>query len=140
MTSGNRFYSSTKSRIFSVLLFSLSLLLLIVSCPLKKLLHTESAESTRAVTRSNQTNINNLNESEYSQELHSCGVSDETVFVKSDLSQQNNLCTPVYFANAINATGFNINYYLSQIRYPNSGSTSHLSSIPLFLQHLRLLI
>jgi hypothetical protein len=140
MTSDNRFYSSTKARIFSALLFSLSLLVLVVSCPLKKLLHNESAESTRAVTRSNQTNINNRTDVEYSSASNNCRVRDVIVFVKSDLSQPTNVQAPVYFANVINATGFNVNYYLSRLSFRNADLTSNTSSLPLFLQHLQLLI
>jgi uncharacterized protein (UPF0333 family) len=138
--SKHKIHFFSKAKVSSALLFSLALLLLIDSCPLKRLLkNTFSANSTSA-TKGNQTNINEPTVTNYSNSVNSCAVSEKPVFT-IDLSQQVNLHTPVYFQNIINEPGYNTHYFLSRINYSyNPSSASFNSSLPLFLQHLRLLI
>lgn len=138
--SENKIHLFAKAKVSSALLFSLAFLLLIVSCPLKKFLKNNFSANSTSATRSNHTNINQRTITNYSNAFNSCAVSEESVFT-TDVSQQVKQQTPVYFANIINEPGYNTHYFLSRINYsyhPSSASLS--SSLPLFLQHLRLLI
>ncbi len=138
--SENKIHLFPKAKVSSALLFSLAFLLLIVSCPLKRFLKDSFSATSTSATRGNQTHINQRTVTNYSNAFNSCSVSEESVFT-TDLSQQVTLQTPVYFSNIINEPGYNTHYFLSRINYsyhPSSASLS--SSLPLFLQHLRLLI
>jgi hypothetical protein len=137
--SGNPFYFFPKTGAASALMFSLALLILVVSCPLKRLLTDGMATST-SVPRSNQTNNNQHSVKNYSDEFNSCSISDRPVFT-SDLLHTVKVQAPVYFQNIFNEPGYNIHYFLSGINYRYHSSTASLNSpLPLFLQHLRLLI
>jgi len=129
-----------KAKVSSVLLFSLAFLLLIVSCPLKRFLKNSFSATSTSATRNNQTNINQRTVTNYSNAFNSCAVLEETVFT-TDLSQQATLQAPVYFSNITNEPGYSTHYFLSRINYTNNLSSVSLNStLPLFLQHLRLLI
>lgn len=137
--SGNPFYFFSKGSVASVLMFALALLILVVSCPLKRFL-TNSAPTSSSVTRSNQTNIKEHSVTKYSNDFSICSVSDEPVLT-SDLSHSVKVQAPVYFQNIFNEPGYHIHYFLSGINssyYLSSASPN--SSLPIFLQHLRLLI
>lgn len=125
----------------SAFLFALAVLLLVVSCPLKRLLQNNPGSYSRSSVRSNQTNINQRTNTGYSTADNCCAVKKKTAFVKSGLSQKVVLFTPSYLSNVSDASGFDINYYLSGINYNSANvEITNASSLPLFLQHLRLLI
>lgn len=137
--SENRIYLSSKARFSPALLFSLAFLLLIVSCPVKRFLkHSFNAAATSAVANQNSSNRHSV--TNYKSAFNICSVSKEAVFI-TDFSPQSTIQAPVYFANIINEPGYNIHYFLSGINYSYSSPFASLnSSVPLFLQHLRLLI
>lgn len=137
--SGNQFHFFSKAGVASVLMFSLALLVLVVSCPLKRFLMEGTATST-LVPRSNQTNINEHSVLKYSSDFNRCSVSDEPVLT-SDLSNTVKVQAPVHFQNIFNEPGYPIHYFLSGINFNyHLSSASPNSSLPIFLQHLRLLI
>jgi hypothetical protein len=137
--SENKIYLFTKAKVSSALLFSLALLLLIVSCPIKRFVKNSFSATSTSAGRSNQTNSKKHTVTNYSNEFNSCSVSEEPFFT-TDFSQQVKLQVPENFANIINEPGFNIHYFLSGINYSNHPPISHHLPLPLFLQHLRLLI
>lgn len=125
----------------SAFLFALAVLLLVVSCPLKRLLQKNEGSYSSTSVRSNQTNIDQRTNTGYSSADNCCVVKKKTSFAKSGLSQKVVVFTPSYLSNVSDASGFDINYYLSGVNYKAAHvAFSNPSSIPLFLQHLRLLI
>lgn len=128
-----------KATVSSALLFSLAFLLLIVSCPLKRFLKDSFSATTTPATASNQPHRNH-EIANYSKVINSCQVSEKPVYT-TVFCQQVKLQTPQYFQNIINQPGYNSHYFLSRVNYSYHSSTiSSNSSLPLFLQHLRLLI
>lgn len=137
--SENKIHIILKSSVSSALLFSLALLLLIVSCPLKRFLKDSFSATKTSSTESNRAHRNH-EMANYSKVASSCEVSEKPIYT-TDFSQQVKLQTPQYFQNIINQPGYNTHYFLSRINYNyHSSSESLHSSFPLFLQHLRLLI
>ncbi len=121
----------------SAFLFALAVLLLVASCPLKRLLRNNSSSS----VRSNQTDINKRTNTGYNTVDNCYAVKKKTALIKSGSSEKVVFFTPSYLSNVSNASGFNINYYIRGINYKwGHLAFSNPSSIPLFLQHLRLLI
>lgn len=138
----NSVYSSRKNTVFSAILSALTLLVLVVSCPLKQLLQDNLVSNSSHAVRTNQISANQNSNTNYSAQNNCCGARKNTVLVKPDLSQQVKLPVPFYFSNIVALPGFDVNYFLSRIK-GNKNTTvlsSNLSPLPLFLQHLRLLI
>lgn len=137
-TSANKIYSSCKANIYSAFLFALAVLLLVVSCPLKRVLQVNVTFNSSPATRTNQTNISQQTNAGFGA---TCAVKKKTLFVEPGLIQKVQIAIPFYFSNVANATGFDINHYLSRIHcQPAYVVSSNTSSLPIYLQHLRLLI
>jgi hypothetical protein len=133
----NRVYFSSKGKFSPALLFPLAFLLLIVSCPVKRFLkHSFNAAATSALPH--QASSSRHSVANFKSAFNICSVSKETVFT-TEISQQATPQSPLYFANSIIGPG-TIHYFLSGINSYSSSSASLNSSVPLFLQHLRLLI
>ena len=136
----NKIFSPRKATVYTALMFALAMLVLIVSCPVKRLLLTNFNSTASSSQKSNQNiypgvNIENNATADCSVE------NDKTDVIKSDVSQQHKLPLPLYLSNINNQAGFDINYFLSGISYNITQSiASQHATIPLFLQHLRLLI
>lgn len=133
--------SSRKAQIRSALLFALAVMLLLVNCPLKRVLQNNYGEYAASATRTNQTNINQRTNADYRAAESCSAIQKKTAFVSSNSFQKEHLTAPFDVLNVTHATGFYINYYLSSIRSkPAASNISTPYSLPLFLQHLRLLI
>ena len=136
----NKIFSPRKATVYTALMFALAMLVLIVSCPVKRLLLTNFNSTASSSQKSNQNiypgvNIENNATADCSVE------NDKTDVIKSDVSQQHKLPLPLYLSNINNQAGFDINYFLSGISYNITQSiASQHATLPLFLQHLRLLI
>lgn len=141
-SSANSIYSSRKITVYSAILSALALLILVVSCPLKQLVQENLASNSSHAVRTNQANINQNSNIDNSAQDNYCGARGNTVLVNNDLSQQVKLPAPLYFSNIIELPGFDVKYFLSRIKNNNYTTLipSNYSSLPLFLQHLRLLI
>lgn len=129
-----------KRKVSAGLLFILAFTLLFVSCPVKKLVLRNFTSHTSPVTTNPDKNINSANNANYVAENENCSFAKNAV-VTTDLVRHIDINAPVHFLNNANAAGFKINYFLSGLN-ENSRSlivTKNLS-VPLFLQHLRLLI
>lgn len=124
------------------MVFVLAVLLLVFSCPLKRLLLTSAGVTTSYVSpaRTTQTNINQRSSSDNN--LVSCEVASSKVnFINIGATLQFKI--PVLLNNDFIAeqTGFRINYFLSGLSLePLPLVISSSLSVPLFLQHRGLLI
>ena len=138
--SANKIFSPRKSTVYTALTFGLAMLVLIVSCPIKRLLLTNFNSTTSSSQKSNQNIYQGANIENNA--TATCSVeNDKTAVVQSDLTQQHNLPLPLYLSNINNQTGFDINYFLSGINFSSIPSVyAQHSTTPLFLQHLRLRI
>lgn|GEM_PF-3422954 len=126
---------------YTALMFAFAVMLLIVSCPLKRLLQNNFVFNSSSVVKTNLTNINQRAGADHIATANCCAVKKKTVLVKLDLSQQCKLPVPIYQSNITGYPGFDINYFLSGVSYRYGILvSSDLSAPPLFLQHRRLLI
>lgn len=139
-SSTNNLLSSQKATVYTAFMFALAVMLLVVSCPLKRILQNDFSNSASSV-RTNQTNINQATASDYYASTYACGIKQEVQLTKFHSSQQVNVPAYPDLSYISIQSGFGLNYFLSGISYKNTIlSKSIISSLPLFLQHLRLLI
>ena len=140
-TSKNKIYSTGKAKLSLALLFALAVILLVVSCPLKRLLQSNDIVNTATATRTNQTNINSGSSTQRAAIENCCAIKKKAVFAQTNLVQKVKLSSPLYVSNLFAERGFDIHYSLSRIKNnPAYVVSSNASSLPLYLQHLRLLI
>lgn len=127
--------ATTKGR--TALLFLLAVLMLVVSCPFKRLLQTENNSQTSP--QSVKWNGAERKVAAY-QNTCNCAKKQKITLVKIEISKQK-LPAPEFIAEQNFQTGFSIHYFLSgtEKQYPFFSASSP-SSLPLFLQHRRLLI
>ncbi len=139
-TSVNKIFLPRKATVYTAVMFALAMLVLIVSCPVKRLLLTNFNSTASSSQKSNQNIYQGVNIENNA--TADCSVeNDKTDVIKSDVSQQHKLPLPLYLSNINNQAGFDINYFLSGISYNITQSiASQHATLPLFLQHLRLLI
>jgi uncharacterized protein (UPF0333 family) len=139
-TSAHTIYSISKSKLSLAFLFALAVLLLVVSCPLKRLLQSNYVVYNSTATRTNQTNINTDSAAQHAS-IENCCTIKKAVFVQSNLVQKIKLSSPLYISNLYTERGFDIHYSLSRIKNkPAYLVSSNTSLLPIYLQHLRLLI
>ncbi len=140
-TSANRIYASKKAPVYTALMFALAVLLLVVSCPLKRLLQAATDTYSTSQVRINEVNSNQQSSAGY--HAVSCVVIKKKVNLVSTASFQKFKVLPAFWhpAHFSEQSGFSIYYFLSGIpfKYAVVISTT-LSSLPLFLQYRRLLI
>ncbi len=137
-----KIFSTSKATAYSAVLFALALTMLIVSCPLKKFLQSDHIAGSSLPVRTNQTNINLQNEDDINSVANSCyAAKNKIVLTKSYASQRVKLLAGNELSYISIQAGFGLNYFLNSTQ-PLSGVTvsTHRSDLPLFLQHLRLLI
>ncbi|MBN8717988.1 hypothetical protein SAMN05444410_101367 [Hydrobacter penzbergensis] len=123
-------------KVSSAMIFVLAVLLLVVSCPLKRFLQTNAGSS---ITFQKGTKAQTITNTNY-KAASCCSIKKKVVLVEAaKLKQTKPASTLLTIYNQ--QSGFSIHHYLSSLDahvYP-SGSIK-LSSLPLFLQHRRLLI
>jgi uncharacterized protein (UPF0333 family) len=139
-TSVNKIYSTGKAKLSLAFLFALAMLLLVVSCPLKRLLQTNDIVNTSTATRTNQSNINSGSSTQRASVENCCALKKRAVFVQTNLVQKVKFSSPLYVSNLFTKRGFDIHYSLSRIKDAPAYVVSNTSSLPIYLQHLRLLI
>jgi len=122
----------------TVLLFTLSMLMLVGSCPFKRLLqhHIQTQASTQMPVKWNSPQQKRAAYGNTS----CCSLKQKTTLAKTTITKHE-VPSPHFFADMNVPSGFAIYYFLNGTdnRYNHSASLS-LSSLPLFLQHRRLLI
>jgi uncharacterized protein (UPF0333 family) len=140
-TSANTSYSTAKAKLSLAFLFALAVILLVVSCPLKRLLQSNDVVNTAATTRTNQTNINTGSLTQRAAIENCCALKKRAVFAQTNLVQKVKLSSPLYVSNLFAERGFDIHYSLSRIKDERAYVvSSNTSSLPIYLQQLRLLI
>jgi hypothetical protein len=137
MNAGININKITTNKGKTAFLFLLAILMLVVSCPFKRLLQTENNGQTSQ--QSVKWNGAERKATTY-QNACSCAQKQKITLVKIEISKQK-LPAPEFFAEQNLQNGFSIHYFLSgsEKQYPLFSASSP-SSLPLFLQHRRLLI
>jgi hypothetical protein len=122
----------------TALLFLLTVLMLVVSCPFKRLLQIESNPQAAAQS-SVKWNSADRKVATY-QTGCSCAKKQKITLVKFEVNKQT-LPASDFLADQNFQTGFSLHYFLSglETQYSHSAFTS-FPPLPLFLQHRRLLI
>lgn len=137
MNTGNQKKAGTISKSRTAFLFLLSLLMLLVSCPFKRLLQTEN--NLRTSQQSVKWNGAERKVAAY-QNGCSCAQKQRITLVKFEINKRK-LPAPEFLAEQNFQTGFSLHYFLSGTeKQYQLFSASSPSSLPLFLQHRRLLI
>ena len=139
-TSSNKIYSSPWAVLQTALVFVLSVMLLVVSCPLKLVLQKDFVSKSSSPVRTNQTNINQATASDYTS-TDGCEVKQKAKLTKFNESHRVKIPAFTNLSYISNQAGFGLHHFLSGISFKNTFlSKSIFPSLPLFLQHLRLLI
>ena len=140
-SSANTIYTSAKAKIYSAIILSLAVMVLVFSCPLKRLLENNSVPNISSAIRTNQININENSVADYSASDYCFAANNKMVLVKPVVSQQHKLPDPLSPANSIQNAGLTSRDLLSGIDYKyHFLAISYPSSLPLFLQNCSLLI
>jgi len=140
-SSANTIYTSAKAKIYSAIILSLAVMVLVFSCPLKRLLENNSVPNISSAIRTKQTNINENNIADYSASDYCFAANNKMVPLKPGVSQQHKLPAPLSPANNIQNAGLTSRDFLSGIDYKyHFLAISYPSSLPLFLQNCSLLI
>ncbi len=141
-TSANNFSSARKPAVCSAVLFALAIMIPVVSCPLKKLLHSEYIPGSSLPARTNETNTSQRTSNDYNAAANNCYAARNKIFLTNSYSLQR-VKVPAGGDLSYTTTraGFESNYFLNSTHPPAGISVfTHRSELPLFLQHLRLLI
>jgi hypothetical protein len=140
-SSANTIYTSAKAKIYSAIILSLAVMVLVFSCPLKRLLESNSVPNISSAIRTNQTNINENNIADFNASDYCFAANNKMVPVKPGVSQQHKLPAPSSPANCIQNAGLTPGDFLRGIDYKyHFLSTFYSSSLPLFLKNCSLLI
>lgn len=131
----NTSYNSGR-KITSALVFALAVLLLVVSCPLKRFLQLNTGSS---ISFRKGTSLQTATSTNY-QAASCCSIKKKIVLVEASKSKQAKPTAHVFVIHT-EQSGFEIHDYLSRTDV-NLHLTlpARLSPLPLFLQHRRLLI
>ncbi|MGZ8516769.1 MAG: hypothetical protein ACXWWD_05435 [Chitinophagaceae bacterium] len=130
-----------QTNIYSAALFALAILVLVVSCPLKRLFINNHVSQTSVASKFNRTNNNQYFSILYSSHTTYCADKNKTPILQADKSQHTKVVAPAFTINIFNHTGYCIHSFLDGIKTDhNSAPDSGYSSLPLFLRHRSLLI
>jgi hypothetical protein len=122
----------------SAFLFLIAILMLVVSCPFKRLLQAEN--NIQAFAQQSTKWNNTISQGITSNSSSCCSQKLKTTLVNPDKTKQQ-LTGPDIVSTRNLQTGFTIHYFLSGAeRLYKPFPSSSVSSLPLFLQHCRLLI
>lgn len=137
----NKENTNYQKNIGSAALFALAILILVVSCPLKRLLTNNFSSQTSILSKSKPTNNTRSFSVFYSNDTSCYTDNDKEAVLQADKIQQIKTDAPVFTANIFNHTGYYIHSFLGGIKTEyNFAPTFGYSSLPLFLQHRSLLI
>ena len=128
--------SYQKQRFTSAILFALAILIIVVSCPLKRMLNSTASASPRIAYVSVNQSISVAAPSQVS----CCALKAKVTLLHAELKAQETPL-PVPLIASISWSGFYIPYCLSGTPQTYYATATCLSfNLPLFLQHRRLLI
>lgn len=130
-----------QKKIGSVALFALAILILVVSCPLKRLLSNNAVSKTPKALESKQTKNNQYLSKLYSTNTTCSAQKNETLIFQAYNAPHKNAEDHIITINIFNYNGYHFHSFSDGIESefyvaPASG----YNSIPLFIQHRRLLI
>ena len=130
-----------QKKIGSAALLALAILILVVSCPLKRLLSNNAVSKTPTALESKQTKNNQYLSKLYSTNTTCTAQKNETLIFQADNSPHKNAEDHIITINIFNNNGYHFHSFLDGIESefyiaPAPG----YNSIPLFIQHRRLLI
>ena len=130
-----------QKKIGSVALFALAILILVVSCPLKRLLSNNAVSKTPKALESKQTKNNQYLSKLYSTNTTCSAQKNETLIFQAYNAPHKNAEDHIITINILNYNGYHFHSFSDGIESefyvaPASG----YNSIPLFIQHRRLLI
>lgn len=136
MYSGINSKVAVRDRIIAKAFLILSVLLLILSCPIKRFFQINAVSPVNFSKTEKQT----ANVHSHVRYVSGCAAGEKNI-VSHDQSTIHAKSSPQQTNNANAPSGFDLNYFLSRIRNQASSSPSVLiSSLPLFLQKRSLLI
>lgn len=133
-------YPSSRSKLYAASVFTLALLILVVTCPLKRMVQGNLSASSSA-QKFHRVTVHSSVAAEYTATASCCALKKKEYLiqgsvVKIGVPSPNSL---VPYLTVVQ--GFGVHYFLSRADHeaPSFTPTASLS-LPLFLQHLRLLI
>jgi hypothetical protein len=129
--------SYKKQRVSSAILFVLAILVIVVSCPLKRMLNSSTSTASPRIANvsvSQSTSVGTPSQ------VSCCALKAKVTLLGAELKAQKTPL-PVSFIASISLSGFDIPYFLSgTVKAYYDTETFVSSNLPLFLQHRRLLI
>lgn len=118
---------------------ALTILIIVVSCPLKRMLQNNVASFT-SIQKCDRITTNHTASAHYTKSVYCCASQRKTLFVNAGFTLRQ-FVSPFYLPGDQNGSSFEIAYLLSRIkRQSDYAIVLKISSFPLFLQHRRLLI
>lgn len=134
----NNYY---QKNIASAGLFAMAMLLLVVSCPFKRLLTNNYSSQTSRHSNSKSTNNTRALSIFYSNDARCYAETDKAAIWQADKIQQIKTATPLFTDNIFNSTGYFIHSFSNgNTDNYNLVSVVKCSSIPLFLRHRSILV
>lgn len=125
----------------SAALFALAILILVVSCPLKRLLTNNFSSQTSSHVKSKSTNNTRAFSVFYSNDTTCYTDTDKVAILQADKIQQINTDVPLFTDNIFNYTGYFIHSFLNgNTANYNIVAVVNYSSLPLFLRHRSILV
>jgi hypothetical protein len=128
-------FASRKAAVISTIVCVLAMMIIVVSCPLKRMLHNRVFSNTSPVAKSNHAakTINNNNV---------CFFAKDKIFsLKPELSGKHTLPSPLSLPAIYEQPRADIHYSLSSLPLTDfNAAFNHYAELPLFLQQSRLLI
>lgn len=138
MNTNTAIQSFQKRRFASACLFALAILMLVVSCPLKRAISNPT--SSPFSPRITYSSFTQTTEVASITQATCCALKSSVALWDTKLKTQK-APLPIPFIASSGQSGFKIPYFLSGTSQPDYASETALSfQLPLFLQHRRLLI
>lgn len=130
-----------QKKVWSASLFALAILVLVVSCPLKRFLINNYVSQTSIPSKSSQTSSTQYSKTLFGDYSNCCEAKNKTPLFQVVKSQQHKVDAPVFTINIFNHTGYYIHSFLNgNTADYNVAPDSDHTSLPIFLQHRSLLI
>lgn len=133
-------YHSSRSKLYAAGVFTLALLILVVTCPLKRMVQGNLTANTSA-QKFHRATVHQSIATEYTATASCCALKQKGHLVQGSVLKIG-VPSPMGVVPYLTVVqGFGIHYFLSRAdrELPFIAPTASLS-LPLFLQHLRLLI
>lgn len=138
MSAGLTKYFPSHRKMYAAGVFTLALLVLLLSCPLKQVVNGNFIPGTSG-QKFARSGFSQSHAAEYKAEASCCALKKKDNLALASATKVDAPSGLHPFLPAVQ--GFGIHYFLSRLRHDFAATPSSLFvSLPLFLQHLRLLI